>query len=116
MSEAENKKPKSLDPSWSGSMLQDEPSYNSQIWKSTSQSISRRHFKIEVEAFMLASYDEVEPKLIDEALSISAKEEWKVVMEEEMESMNTNHVLDLVDLPQEWKALGTNGFSKSKKI
>ena len=41
---------------------------------------------------MLASYDEAESKSINETLSSSAKEEWKIAIEEKIESMKTNHV------------------------
>ena len=75
MNKAENNKPKSLYSSGSGSMPQKKISQNFQIRKSTHQSIPHRHFEIEGEAFMLASHGEAEPKLVNEALSSSAKEE-----------------------------------------
>ena len=43
--------------------------------------------------------DDEEPKSINEALTCSAKEKWLKAMEEEMESMRSNNVWELVDLP-----------------
>ena len=50
---------------------------------------------------MIAPQDDEEPKTITEALSGPKAKEWSKAMEEEMESMRTNQVWDLVDLPPE---------------
>ena len=48
---------------------------------------------------MIAPKDEDELRNVNEALSCPIKEKWIFVMEEEMESMKSNHVWELVDLP-----------------
>ena len=52
---------------------------------------------------------------MEEALSSIAKEEWKNAMKEEMESMKTNHVWDLVNLPSRCKAIGNKWVFKIKR-
>ena len=59
--------------------------------------IPHRHFEIEGEAFMIA-HDEEEPKTIQQALSGSNAKKWFEAMEEEMNSMKSNRVWDLVYL------------------
>ena len=54
-------------------------------------------FEIEGEAFMI-DHDEEEPKTIQQALSSSKAKEWFEAMEEEMNSMKSNQVWDLVYL------------------
>ena len=61
--------------------------------------IPSRQFEIEGEAFMIAPQDDEEPKTITEDLSGPKTKEWSKAMAEEMESMRTNQVWDLVDLP-----------------
>ena len=56
------------------------------------QPIPHRQFEIEWEAFIVTPQDEEEPKNIKEALNCLTKEKWKKAMEEDMESMKTNHV------------------------
>ena len=71
----------------------------SQPYQGTCEQIPPRRFEIEGEVFMIAPHDDEEPKNINEALfGPKAKERIKA-MEEEIESMNTNQVWDLVDLP-----------------
>ena len=48
---------------------------------------------------MIAPHDDEKPKTINEALSGPKDKEWIKAMEEEMQSMNSNQVRDLVDLP-----------------
>ena len=74
--------------------------------RSSQKSKPRQHFEIEGEAFMVAPHDEAKPKTISEALSSSAKEQSKRATEEEMESINTNQIWKLVDLPLGPKAIG----------
>ena len=62
---------------------------------------------------MIASQDDDEPKTVQKVLSSSVSDEWMKAMNDEMESMRTNQVWDLVDLPSGRKAIGTNGFLKS---
>ena len=48
---------------------------------------------------MITSQDDDEPRTVQEALSPSVSDEWMKAMNDEMESMRTNKVWDLVDLP-----------------
>ena len=48
---------------------------------------------------MIAPHDDKEPKNVNEALFGHKAKEWIKAMEGEMESMKTNLVWDLVDLP-----------------
>ena len=50
---------------------------------------------------MIASQDDDEPKTVQKALSSSISDEWMKVMNDEMESMRTSQVWDLVDLSLE---------------
>ena len=47
---------------------------------------------------MIASQDDDELRTVQEALSSSIGDEWMKAMNDEMESMRTNQVWDLVDL------------------
>jgi len=55
---------------------------------------------------MVAPQDEYEPRNIKEALNCPSKEKWIYAMKEEIESMKSNHVWELVDLPKGRKAIG----------
>ena len=80
------------------------------------QGIPRRRFDIEGgEAFVAITQDEDEPRNVTEALSGPNKENWTKAMEEEMESMRSNQVWELVDLPKERKAIGNNLVLKIKR-
>ena len=50
------------------------------------------------ETFMANLLDADEPKDLKENISCPAKENWIMVMEEELEYMRVNHVWDLVDI------------------
>ena len=52
--------------------------------------------------------------IITKPLSSPEKVEWLKGMKEELESMKTNKVLDLVDLSKERKAIGNNWNLKVK--
>ena len=77
----------------------------SQPRRSNCEKVPRRQFEIEREAFMIAD-DEEEPKIIQEAISGPTFKEWIKAMEEEMNSMKSNQVRDLVDLPPGRKTIG----------
>ena len=47
-----------------------------------------------------------EPNSVIEALSSPKRNEWLKAMKEELESMKTNKVWDLVELPKERKTIG----------
>ncbi|KAI9169131.1 hypothetical protein LWI28_007482 [Acer negundo] len=74
--------------------------------RSNRGNVPHRRFEIEGEAFMVASHDADEPKNVNEALKSPDKELWIKAMKEEMDSMKSNHVWDLVDLPSGRKASG----------
>ena len=63
---------------------------------------------------MIASEDDDEPKTVQEALSSSVSDEWMKAMNDEMESMRTNQVWDLVDLPSGCKEIGNKWVLKIK--
>ena len=82
--------------------------------RSNRENVLRRCFEIEGEAFMIASQNDDEPKTVQEALSSSVSDEWMKVMNDEMESMRTNQVWDLVDLPSRRKAIRNKWVLKIK--
>ena len=64
---------------------------------------------------MISSHDDEEPKTVNEALfGPKAKNRIKA-MEEEMESMNTNQVWDLVDLPLRRRSIENKWILKIKR-
>ena len=54
----------------------------------------------------MIAHEEKEPKTIQKYLSDSTYKEWIEAMEEEMNSMESNHVWDLVDLSPGYKTIG----------
>ena len=64
---------------------------------------------------MIASQNDDEPKTVQEALSSSVSDEWMKAMNDEMESMRTNQVWDLVDLPSGHKEIGNKWVLKIKR-
>ena len=52
---------------------------------------------------------------MQEALSASVGDEWMKAMNDEMESMRTNQVWDLIDLPSGCKAIGNKWVLKIKR-
>ena len=52
---------------------------------------------------------------MQEALSSSVSDEWMKAMNDEMESMRTNQVWDLVDLPSWRKVIGNKWVLKIKR-
>ena len=86
------------------------------VWGVTRQGIPRRRFDIEGgEAFVAITQDEDEPRNVTEALSGPDKENWIKAMEKEMESMRSNQVWELVDLPKGRKAIGNKWVLKIKR-
>ena len=67
--------------------------------ESNQGNVPRCHFEIEGKVFMITSWDDDESKTVQEALSSFVSDEWMKEMNDEMESMRTNQVCDLVDLP-----------------
>ena len=83
--------------------------------RSNRGNIHRRHFEIKGEVFMIASQDDDEPKTVQKAFSSSVSDEWMKVMNDEMESMRTNQVWDLVDLSSGHKAIVNKWALKIKR-
>jgi Reverse transcriptase (RNA-dependent DNA polymerase) len=65
---------------------------------------------------MIIMQDEEEPNNIRETLTCPAKEKWMKAMEEEMESMRSNNIWELVDLPEGRKAIGNKWVLKIKRL
>ena len=86
-------------------VLMEQDHEQSQPRRSNHKRILHRHFEIEGEAFMI-SHDEEESKTIQQALSSSNSKEWFEAMKEEMNSMESNRVWDLIDLPPSRKTIG----------
>ena len=91
------------------------PPLESQLRRSNRIGIPRRRFDIEGETFMILPQDDEEPRNIREALQCPAKEKWMKAMEEEMESMRSNQVWELVDLPKGRKAVKNKWVLKIKR-
>ena len=64
---------------------------------------------------MIASQDDDEPRTVQEGFSSFVSDEWMKAMNDEMESMRTNHVWDLVDLPLGRKVIGNKWVLKIKR-
>lgn len=62
----------------------------------------------------VSSTDSNEPKMVKEALASRDKAKWMTAMEREMESLRTNDVWDLVELPRHQKAVGSKWVFKLK--
>ena len=55
-----------------------------------------------------------EPQTVNEALSSSEKEKWDIAMQKEMDSIHSNDVWDLVELPKSRKPVGCKWVFKKK--
>ena len=86
----------------------------SELRRTNHHQIPCHRFKIEGETFIFTPQDEKEPKNIKEALNCLAKENWKKAMEEDMESMKTNHMWEIVDPPKGRKPIGNKWILKIK--
>ena len=64
---------------------------------------------------MIAPHDDEEPKNVKEAPSGPKAKEWIKAIEEEMESMNSNQVWDLVDLPSRRRSIRNKWIFKIKR-
>ena len=67
------------------------------------------------QALLVDLQEDNEPKNVSEAFSCPAKGEWIKAMEEEMASMRSNHVWELVDLPKGHKTIGDKWVLKIKR-
>uniref|UniRef100_A0A2N9GE70 CCHC-type domain-containing protein n=1 Tax=Fagus sylvatica TaxID=28930 RepID=A0A2N9GE70_FAGSY len=98
-----------------GSAPLEEDSQQPQPRRSKRGNVPCRRFEIEGEAFMVSSQDDEEPRTVQEALSSSVSDKWMKAMDDEMESMRTNQVWDLVDLPPGRKAIRNKWVLKIKR-
>ena len=64
---------------------------------------------------MIAPHDDEEPKNVNKTLSGPKAKEWIKAMEEKMESINSNQVWDLVDLPPGRRSIGNKWILKIKR-
>ena len=96
-------------------MLVDEYSQDTPLRRSTRETVPRRRYEIEGEAFMVASHDDVEPRTVKEAFSSPVKEKWIAAIDKKMDSMRANQVWDSVKLPPERKAIGNKWVLKVKR-
>lgn len=55
-----------------------------------------------------------EPETLTEALSSTEKEQWRTAMQKEMDSIHSNDVWDLVELPEGHKPVGSKSVFKQK--
>ena len=81
-------------------------SQDTSIRRSNRISIPHRRFEIEDEAFMIALHNRDELRTFSEAIASSVKELRIKAMNEEIESMKSNQVSDLVDLPPKRRTIG----------
>jgi hypothetical protein len=58
----------------------------------------------------------MEPRSYDEAMSSPVCNEWMTAKKEEMESMRTNKVWELLDLPLRRKSIGNKWVLKIKRM
>ena len=61
-----------------------------------------------------ATEQEKEPQTVTEALSCPENEQWSATMQKEMESIHSNDVWDLVQLPENRKPVGSKWVFKKK--
>ncbi|XP_074569538.1 uncharacterized protein LOC141826187 [Curcuma longa] len=87
-------------------------SHQSNLRKSVRKIKPRKWF--DDEALMTLPIDDDEPRTVEEALRCSVRENWKIAMDEEMESMRKNQVWDLVDLPLGRRAIGNKWTPTAK--
>ena len=86
-----------------------------QIRKSTREGVPKQSYEIEDYVFLVSPTELDEPNSVTEALSRPERDGLLKAMKEELESMKTNKVGDLVDLPKEHKAIGNKWILKVKR-
>ena len=99
----------------SGSDPQEDDSQNPQLRRSQRGNVPCRHFGIEGESFISVVQDDTELRSYDEAMSSPACNEWMTAMKDEMKSIRTNQVWELVDLPPRRKSIGNKWVLKIKR-
>uniref|UniRef100_A0A2N9HS45 Integrase catalytic domain-containing protein n=1 Tax=Fagus sylvatica TaxID=28930 RepID=A0A2N9HS45_FAGSY len=104
-----------ITPSGSNPQLQEDDSQNPQLRRSQRGNVPRRRFGIDGESFISVAQDDTEPRSYDEAMSSPACNEWMITMKDEIESMRTNQVWELVDLPPGRRSIGNKWVLKIKR-
>ena len=74
--------------------------------KTTRKGVPKWSYDIEEYVFLVSPTKLDEPIYVIEALSRPKRDEYLKAMKEELESMKTNKLWDLLDLPKERKAIG----------
>jgi hypothetical protein len=90
-------------------------SQSPQLRRSQRGNVPHRHFGIEGESFISTVQDDTEPRSYDEAMSSLTCNEWMTTMKDEMESMRTNQIWELIDLPSVRKSIGNKWVLKIKR-
>ena len=67
------------------------------------------------QALLVDLQEDNEPRNVSEAFSCPTKVEWIKAIEEEMASMRSNYVWELVDLPKGCKTIGNKWVLKIKR-
>ena len=80
--------------------------FDLQIRKTTRKGVPKWSNEIENYVFPVSPTKLNEPNYVTEALSGPKRDEYLKAMKEELESMKTNKLWDLLDLPKERKAIG----------
>ena len=93
-------------------MEQDHKKYEPRC--SNCERIPYLRFEIEGEAFMIA-HDEEGPKTIQQAPFCPNAKKWFEAIEEEMNSIKSDRVWDLVDLPPGHRTIGNKWVVKIKR-
>lgn len=83
--------------------------------RSTRGRVPRRFFDIEERALLCTVSEIDEPTSFKEAMSSPHSVEWMEAMKDEMDSMSTNEVWELVDLPPKRRSIGNKWVFKVKR-
>ncbi len=81
--------------------------------RSTRETRRPDYYGVRVDVYTAAELQE-EPQTAEEALSCPEKEQWEAAMQKEMESIYSNDVWDLVELPKDRKPVGSKWVFKKK--
>uniref|UniRef100_A0A2N9FDK1 Integrase catalytic domain-containing protein n=1 Tax=Fagus sylvatica TaxID=28930 RepID=A0A2N9FDK1_FAGSY len=104
-----------ITPSGSDLQPQKDDSQSPQLRRSQRGNVPHRRFGIEGESFISIAQDDTEPRSYDEAMSSPTCNEWMTTMKDEMESMRTNQIWELIDLPSMRKSIGNKWVLKIKR-
>lgn len=59
----------------------------------------KHHYEIERHIYLAFLEDKEEPKIVYEALACPSRDKWMKAMDEKVESMGSNYVCELIDIP-----------------